>query len=140
MHRWRWSFWSNRVPVSMVNRSVCGRGTHTHILASCPLVIRIKGWSRCFCVCFMDIEYRGESTCTHTHTDRRVCAPMLNVTPVSGNVDEKAQLSLLTNTQTTSSPLSFILLSLLLLSHHSLFLHLILRPSQISPFFLVASS
>lgn len=77
---------------------------------------------------------------THTHTDRRVCAPMLNVTPVIGNVDEKAQLSLLTNTQTTSSPLSFIFLSLLLLSHHSLFLHLILRPSQISPFFLVASS
>lgn len=102
------SFWSNRVPVSMVNRSVCGRGTHTHILASCPLVIRIKGWSRCFCVCFMDIEYRGESTCTHTHTDRRVCAPMLNVTPVIGNVDEKAQLSLLTNTQTTSSPFFYL--------------------------------
>lgn len=111
---------------------MCGRGTHTHThLSFLPISYQNKRLEQVFlCVCFMDIEFRGESTCTHTHTDRRVCAPMLNVTPVIGNVDEKAQLSLLTNTRTTSSPLSFILLSLLLLSHHSLFLHLILRHSK----------
>lgn len=76
----------------------------------------------------------------YTHTQGRLCVPVLNVTPVIGNVDEKAQLSVLTNTQAALSPLPFILPYLLLRSHCSLFLHLIPRPSQISLFFLFASS
>ena len=67
-------------------------------------------------------------THTHTHTQQDVCVPKLNVTPVIGDVDEKAQLSVLTNTP------SFLSLSL---SLH--------RPplpprSLISPFFLSVSS
>ena len=60
----------------------------------------------------MDIQLREKPltpphahthTHTHTHTEQDVCVPKLNVTPVIGDVDEKAQLSVLTNTPSSLS-------------------------------------